>query len=191
MKPIAIVDVDEILWPLHDAVYATGEELGIRIPKRHECTGWDTIYKYAGKEAVTKVFNEVHSRQCSYRPYPEAEGFLKFMKSRYHVVIASHRLEKYKLELIEWLDANNLVYDEVVVSADKTTLFDDPRVAVVVDDRADTIVAALKRGKMGVGLRKPWNRDRVPAQLFDTLPDIEEFLQWGGLVTCQQKILRE
>jgi FMN phosphatase YigB (HAD superfamily) len=192
MKPIAIVDVDETLWPLHDAVWATGEELGIKIPKRNECTGWDTIYKYAGKESVTCVFNEVHSRQCSYRPYPDAERFLRFMRTRFHVVIASHRLDKYKPELVEWLKTNNLVYDEVVVTADKTQMFDNPRVTVVVDDRADTIIAALRKGKMGVGLRKPWNQNvRIPAHLFDTLTEIEDHLIQRGFVTFQEQILGE
>jgi FMN phosphatase YigB (HAD superfamily) len=182
-KPIAIVDVDETLWAFHDAVFATGSEMGVRIPKRRECTGWEAIYKYSGQDQVIEVFNRVHSHQCSYNPYPYAEQFLKFMKSKFHVIIASHRKDEYRAELVEWLKIHDLVYDEVVVSSDKTSMFDNPRVAVVVDDRADTINAALAKNKIGVGLRKPWNTcsEYSSMTLFDNLEDIQDFLE------CYQK----
>lgn len=190
MKPIAIVDVDETLWAFHDAVYNTGKEMGITIPKRKECTKWDEIYNKVGKDAATKVFNAVHAHQCSYKPYAESEKFLKYMKSRFYVIIATHRTDCYKPELIEWLHTNKLVYDEVHTSLDKTTLFrDNPRVEVVVDDRDETIQLAIDFGKIGVGLRKPWNtntmfvrnfggvKESIPLTLFDTLSDIQTFLE--------------
>lgn len=189
-KPIAIVDVDETLWAFHDAVANTGRDMNIKIPKRGECTGWDVIYKDAGIDAVIKVFNAVHAQQCSYKPYPDAEPFLKWLKTRFYVVIASHRGDKYKPELVEWLKTNNLVYDEVHVSMDKGKLFVDQRVEIVIDDRADTIIDALNHKKVGIGLRKPWNKNAqykvgkvgdkeffVPLILFDTLTDIQDFLE--------------
>lgn len=178
IKHIAIVDVDEILWAFLDAVLATGKDRGIKLPTRHECDRWDAIFKYDDKNAIVDIFNEVHAHQCSYKPYPEAEHFMKFMQSKFRVTVATHRLEKYRPELVEWLKTNNLVYDDVFVSFDKTKLFDDPRVAVVVDDRADTIVAALKKNKIGIGLRKPWNCANANLTLFDTLEDIEKFLEY-------------
>lgn len=178
-KPIAIVDVDEILWPFLDAVQATGKDRGIKLPTRKECTHWDAIFEYVNdKDAVISIFNEVHAHQCSYKPYPESEHFLKFMRTKFHVIIASHRLDKYRAELMEWLETNNLVYDEVFVSGDKTKLFDNPRVAIVIDDRADTIIEALVQNKIGIGLRKPWNCANTSLTLFDTLPDIENFLEY-------------
>jgi septum formation topological specificity factor MinE len=161
----------------------------VKIPKRHECTNWESIFQYAGADAVISVFNAVHSQQCSYKPYPEAESFLKWMKTRFYVIIASHRKAMYKPELVEWLKTNNLTYDEVHVSMDKGKLFADPRVEVVIDDRDSTIIEAMRHGKIGIGLRKPWNcKSRytgsiadiefydVPLTLFDNLTDIQDFL---------------
>jgi hypothetical protein len=178
MTPIAIIDVDETLWAFHDAVMSTGKELGVKLPIRSECNDWNAIFKYGNVDEVIQVFNKVHSKQCSYKPYPDAEHFLKYMKSRFHVMISSHRLEIYRQELVDWLDMNNLVYDEVHVSNDKTLMFNNPRVAVVIDDRADTIIAALNKHKIGVGLRKPWNEQvsTTPLALFDSLTDIEDYL---------------
>jgi FMN phosphatase YigB (HAD superfamily) len=177
MRPVAIVDVDEILWAFLDAVMATGKDRGVKMPTRHDCTHWDAIFKYGEKTAIIDIFNDVHSHQCSYKPYPEADHFLKFLRTKFHVIIASHRLEKYKPELAEWLKTNNLVYDDLNVSFDKTAMFGNPRVAVVIDDRADTILAALRNNKIGIGLRKPWNCANQSLTLFDSLTDIEKFLE--------------
>ena len=203
-KPIAIVDVDETLWAFHDAVSNTARDLGVKIPKRSECTGWETIFNLDGKEAVIKVFDTVHSQQCSYKPYPDAESFLKWLKTRFYVVVASHRGQSYRYELMDWMKMNNLVYDEIHVSMDKTELFGNPRVEIVIDDRADTIFSALKHGKIGIGLRKPWNQNAiyhencsgdiqpgVPLTLFDTLTDIQDFLENYHSVHKYERVLKE
>ena len=177
-KPIAIVDVDETLWSFYDAVFETGKRFGFKLPPRCECTDWNAPFKYETSENVIKVFNEVHSHQCDYKPYPYSDRFLKFLRTKYYVVIASHRLEKYKDELVNWLNKNGLEYDEVSVSMDKTSLFDNPNVVLVIDDRADTLIAAHKHGKLGIGLKKPWNEKFIDEKnLFNALHDIEVFLK--------------
>jgi hypothetical protein len=177
-KPIVIVDVDETLWPFHDAVVETGKSMGVKVPQRCECDGWNVIYKYSNKENIIKVFNDVHSRQGEYYPYLKSHKLLKFLRKKYYVIIASHRLDIYKDELVKWLDKNGLEYDEVTVSMDKTSLFANPNVALVIDDRADTLVAAHNHGKMGIGLKKPWNEKFIDEKnLFNTLYDIEVFLK--------------
>ena len=177
-KQICICDVDETLWSFYDAVFETGKRFGFKLPPRCECTDWNAPFKYETSENVIKVFNEVHSHQCDYKPYPYSDRFLKFLRTKYYVVIASHRLEKYKDELVNWLNQNGLEYDEVSVSMDKTSLFDNPNVVPVIDDRADTLIAAHKHGKLGIGLKKPWNEKFIDEKnLFNTLHDIEVFLK--------------
>ena len=188
-KPIAIVDVDETLWPFHDALENTARDLGVKIPKRKDCTYWNSVFQYAGECEVVKVFDTVHSQQCSYKPYSDAEAFLKFMATRFHVIIASHRKPTYRIELVDWMNTNKLPYNEIVVTSDKTALFNNnPRVEVVVDDRDQTIIDACKRGKVGIGLRKPWNMNAtyttmvkgqervVGLTLFESLTEIADFL---------------
>jgi hypothetical protein len=203
MKPIAIVDVDETLWPFHDAVSNTGLDLGIKIPKRTECVNWEAIFKYAGECDVVKVFDTVHSQQCSYKPYADAEAFLKFMTSRFYVMIVSHRKVEYRYELMDWLNMNKLPYNELVVTSDKNKLIDNPRVEVVVDDRDSTIIYACRKGKVGTGLRKPWNMNAtypvmvkgqervVPLVLFESLTDIADFLSNYHSVHKYDKALEE
>ena len=177
-KQICIVDVDETLWQFYDAVFETGKNFGFKLPPRCECTEWDAPFKYETMENVIKVFNIVHSRQCDYYPYVYSRKFLEFLRTKYYVIIASHRLEKYKGELVDWLDINGLEYDEVTVSMDKTSLFDNPNVVLVIDDRVDTLIAAHNHGKVGIGLRKPWNEKFIDEKnLFNTLHDIEVFLK--------------
>ena len=203
-KPIAIIDVDETLWGFHDAVSATAHELGVKIPKKCDCTSWDAIFKYSTPEEVTKVFDIVHSQQCSYNPYPDADDFLRYMMSRFHVVIASHRKPIYRFELMDWLNINNLLYNEVVVTPDKMPLIKNPRVEVVVDDRDSTIANACKLGKVGVGLRKPWNTNAtytirangaeriVSLVLFDSLTEITDFLtHYTSVYKLDKSILEE
>ena len=177
-KQIAIIDVDETLWQFYDAVYETGKNLGFKLPPRCECNEWNAPFKYDTKENVIKVFNDVHSRQSEYRPYVKSRSLLKFLRTKYYVIIASHRLDIYKDELVKWLDKNKLECDEVMVSMDKTSLFNNPNVALVIDDRADTLIAAHNHGKIGIGLRKPWNEKFIDEKnLFNTLHDIEVFLK--------------
>ena len=174
MKHIAIVDVDETLWGFHSAVQAFSVDMGVKIPPARECTGWNSVFKYADKESVTKVFDAVHAQQCSFKPFPEAKQFLTYLSDAYSITIATNRKPQMRQELIDWLDMNNLVYNDVVIAHDKNPLLKDPRVRVVVDDRAEFLMEAIKEGKLACGLRRPWNenaglRDGV---LFYDLPTI-------------------
>jgi hypothetical protein len=178
MKPIAIVDVDETISPFNTVLHALAREKGIKLPAGGDCDHWDSLYKYAPKEVVVPLFDEIHANQCSYSPFPDAKQFLSFMKNRFYVVIASHRKPEYEPELVEWLDMNGLVYDKVIVTRNKESMFLDPRVTHVVDDKAETIISALKLGKTAFGLSRPWNRKFVDSMfLFDSLTDIEEHIK--------------
>ena len=177
MKPIAIIDVDETLWGFNTALHALAREKGIRLPGVENCDHWDALYEFAPREVVIPLFDEIHANQCSYLPFADAKPFLDFMSDRFVVFIVSHRNAKYESELTEWLESNCLMHDKVIVTQKKENLFNNPRVTHVVDDKAETIRAALQCGKTALGLSRPWNRKTIDSMfLFDTLTDIQEHL---------------
>jgi hypothetical protein len=174
MKHIAIVEVDETLWGFNIAVHTFAKEMGVKLPPTRECIGWDAIYKYAGKEAVTKVFDAVHAQQCSFKPFPDAKRFLAYLGDAYSITIASNRKPQMRQELVDWLDMNELIYNDVIIAHDKVPLLKDPRVRVVVDDNAEFLMEAIKEGKLACGLRRPWNENAGLREgiLFYDLPTI-------------------
>jgi hypothetical protein len=176
-KPACIIDVDEILWGFNNALHALACDKGILLPEVDECDHWDALYKYSPRKIVVPLFDEIHANQCGYLPFPDAEKFMRFMKTHFHVIVASHRNPKYHPELKEWAKINNLVYDEIHTLENKTDLF-TPRVTHVIDDRAETLASALKQGKTALGLSRPWNRKTIDEMfLFDTLTDIRLHIQ--------------
>jgi hypothetical protein len=154
-----------------------------------ECSSWGAIYDFIPKPEAIKLFDEVHENQLNFAPFPDAQDFLKFMHKHFYVIIASHRNPKQLPQLKDWLEINKLEHDEINVSFDKTVLFDNPKVAVVVDDRDETLSIAMDHGKIAVGLKRPWNQNAVhkakykdkdyedPLVLFDSLTEIKDWLE--------------
>jgi len=189
MKMKAVVDVDETLWGFNNALRECALSHGYPFPTMDECNNWGAIYDFIPKPDAIKLFDEVHLNQLNYPPFPEAQEFLKFMCKNFYVIIASHRNPDHLPQLKDWLEINNLEHDDIFISFDKTVLFADPQVVVVVDDRDETLDIALNHKKVAVGLRRPWNQNfkrkveynnkmyEVPLVLFDTLPEIQKFLE--------------
>ncbi|HPE06210.1 MAG TPA: hypothetical protein PLW50_00660 [Smithellaceae bacterium] len=189
-KPIIIVDVDETLWAFNDALRECAESHGYKFPTRAQCTEWGSIYKYIPKPEAIKLFDEVHEHQLDFAPFPDAREFLDTVRKQFYVIVASHRDPSGMSVLKEWLDKYNLYYDDVFVGFDKTVLFKDPNVAVVVDDRDETLIIAKEHGLIAVGLRRPWNEHsfsvythydksfEVPLLLYDNLMQIADFLSY-------------
>jgi hypothetical protein len=178
-KQIAIVDVDEILWGFNDALRTCALSHGYGFPTIEQCTHWNSVYEFIPKPEAIKLFDEVHEHQCEYAPFPDAKGFLKFMKKHFWVVIASHRSPDHMPQLREWLYKNSLDYNMIDVSFDKTRLFKNPNVKVVVDDRDETLRIAMDAGLVALGLRRPWNQNSKDRDylLFESLPEIEEYIK--------------
>jgi len=77
------------------------------------------------------------------------------------------------------LRKNGMAYDKIDVSFDKTRLFSDRMVKVVVDDRDETLRIAMDAGITAVGLRRPWNENSKDRKylLFETLPEIQQYIE--------------
>ncbi len=69
---------------------------------------------------------------------------------------------------------NNLAYDKIHLSHDKTVLFGDCR--VLVDDSPFTLEKATKVGITATGLTMPWNENK-PYCLFKSLPEVLSYLK--------------
>lgn len=181
MKKIAIIDVDETLWDFSNALYSVVRQRGYKFPPPIRWTRWNIFWDYLSKEEMFPIFDEVHSNQCKYKPFPDAKKFLNYLSNDYYIIIASHRNPKFKKELIKWLKMNDLHYDKVDVSYDKTKLFKDPRVSIVIDDRDETLNIAIDHNIRAMGLQRPWNINGIKqkCKLFPTLTSIKDYLSEG------------
>ena len=91
-----------------------------------------------------------------------------------HIIIASHR-EKGALDAtVKWLKKNDLIFDEIHLSYDKTVLFDD--CWAVVDDSHFTLEKAASAGIIGTGLKMPWNEHK-DYTLFHNLIEVLLYLK--------------
>ena len=87
---------------------------------------------------------------------------------------ASHRVKETLDATARWLLANNLVFDEIHLSYDKTVLFDT--CWGIIDDSPFTLHKAKKAGIVGAGLEMPWNK-REDYPLFGNLAEILQYLK--------------
>jgi len=174
MKKI-IVDIDNTLWDFASVFY---ERIKKVKPDFVPPTGWHTFdfwKAYLTPKEFYGIIRDIHMDQEKFPPYPQAEHFLFMLKeSGFHVIIASHR-EKGTFDVAErWLKQNNLIFDELHISHDKTVLFDD--CSAIVDDSPITLKKAVKAGIIGVGLKMPWN-EKEDCVLFDDLIETLRYLK--------------
>lgn len=159
MSKTAVIDIDNTLWQFCDALHDELRQTRPAIPPVDRWTTWDFFTPYCSKEQFMDAVDEVHARQDSdaYRPYPEANGFLRALReSGFRVVIASHRRSEMRGATGRWLEKHGLVHDELHLSFDKSVLFADA--SVVVDDAPHTLEQAVASNALGTGLLFPWNR---------------------------------
>ena len=91
-----------------------------------------------------------------------------------HIIIASHREKGTLNATVNWLKKNDLAFDEIHLSHDKTVLFDD--CWAVVDDSPLTLEKAARAGIIATGLKMPWNKHQ-DYTLFHSLPEVLHFLK--------------
>jgi hypothetical protein len=169
-----IIDVDSTLWDFATTLYY---EITKEVPVFPTPDKWDKWAFYKGYLTDSKFYEIVdcvHSNQLNYPPFMTAKLMLETIRRRADIVIATHRNQKHKVALLEWLDKYQLPYNELHVSKDKTVLFND--VDLVIDDYAETLKKARDSGVIGIGLRYPWN-DKQGLTLFDTQLEMISWLR--------------
>jgi hypothetical protein len=113
-------------------------------------------------------------QQDEYLPYPESKHFLEALKERdFYIVIASHREKKTYATTVKWLRQNELLFDEIHLSHDKSVLFSDSW--GIVDDSPETLDKAASAGIIRTGLLNPWNTNSAHP-LFDNLHEVLSYI---------------
>lgn len=154
----ACVDVDNTLFDFAGALHELFKADGVLMHPPEQWDKWDYFYpEYMTKSVAYEYFNKVHSQQRQYNPFVDAKKFLEKLDEERSIVIASHRHNDQRAELVKWLDEHNLPYSEVWVGQDKTTLFNRHIFDVVVDDAPAILEAAHHERIPCYGLKRAWN----------------------------------
>jgi hypothetical protein len=172
-----ICDVDEVLCPFSKAFYNEVKNRGYDFPVPEEWDHWNVFWLYFSKEQAFPIFDTIHSKQTIYAPYEDAKYLLDYLHKHFKIIIASHRNPEYEGELKLWLDKYHLPYDEIHTSFDKSVLFTDKDVKIIIDDRPETLVLAMKAGKIAIGPMKPWNKKCGQLMLFQNLRAIKKYIE--------------
>jgi FMN phosphatase YigB (HAD superfamily) len=152
-----IVDVDNTLCDYSPVFYDELRKINPNVPS---CLNWDHWNFYDGYMKDEEFYHAAHLAQMRIMEcnvIPKSDYLLRKLKDRFKVVIASNRRDESLDLLIEWLNFNNLIYDDIYISMDKTKIFDE-FTEVVVDDSPITLKYAHDRGILSTGLEYPWNR---------------------------------
>jgi hypothetical protein len=170
-----IVDIDNTLWDFASVLHERMKRINPDVVSRLEWHLFDFWKSYVTPKEFYAVIKSIHMDQEQFLPYPDAREFLSSLKELdLHIIIASHREKGTRGVTTTWLNQNNLVFDELHLSNDKTVLFSD--CWAVVDDSQFTLEKAAKAGIIVTGLKMPWNKD-TDYPLFNNLIEVFQYLK--------------
>ncbi|MEN6616123.1 MAG: HAD family hydrolase [Syntrophorhabdus sp.] len=169
-----IIDIDNTLWDLAPILYERLSKTSPGFPHHSQWHSWTFWKGLISAERLYHIIRDVHLEQDRYEPYSEARLFLERLKRNgFYIVIASHREKETLASTRRWLEKNNLSYDEIHLSYDKSVLFDESW--AIVDDSPVTLEKAKHAGIVRSGLKNPWNAHE-DHPLFGTLTEIYDYL---------------
>ncbi len=170
MQKIAVIDIDNTLWDFASVLYDELIKINPNIPHPNDWYKWDFWIDYLDPKTFYEIISKIHKKQDIFGVYPDAKLFLsEIKKSGYKIIIASHREEESRIPTINWLNRNNLSFDELHLSFDKTVLLCSCN--IVVDDSPQILQKAAEEGILATGLEFPWNRSNG-FKLFKNLSQI-------------------
>jgi 5'(3')-deoxyribonucleotidase len=173
--PKVIVDIDNTLWDLTAELYTRIRKNSPRMVPPEKWYNWDLLTRYCPKQEFYRILKDIQREQDLFSPYPDAALFLSSLKEAgFHIVIASHRERETFDATAIWLNKNNLLFDELHLSRDKTVLFAD--CWAVVDDSPKALAKAASAGILHAGLREAWN-EGGGYPLFHNLMEIYRYLK--------------
>lgn len=169
-----IIDIDNTLWDLAPILYKKLSETRPDFPHHSEWHSWTFWNGLISAEALYRTIRDVHLEQDRYEPYSESRLFLERLKKNgFYIVIASHREKETLASTLRWLAKNDLPFDEIHLSYDKSVLFEESW--AIVDDSPVTLEKAKHAGIVRTGLKNPWNaHENHP--LFGTLTEVYDYL---------------
>lgn len=175
-----IIDIDNTLWHFCDVLYKQLRIINNQIPTPEYWIDWDFWQNYCSISEFMNAINKIHLNQDDEKhlPYPEAKKFLNTLKKEgFYITIASHRSEDSRIPTERWLKMYELYFDELHLSYDKTTLFNNDY-SFVVDDSPKVLEKANEKKLKCTGLLFPWNRSHLENgyMLLNNLDDILKFI---------------
>lgn len=178
MKKTALVDVDSTLWDF------TGEliqRMRQRFPNKDipdDFSTWEEPESFFDNPSEAhELFEEIHQNQHSFGTFEGANHILNDLRSMdYHILIASNRQNYTKISLMQWLHNHKLKYDEIFCELDKSVLFKERDIDLVIDDAPYIQEEALKREIPVLTLRYKYNMNIRYTHKFDNLLSMHEFM---------------
>lgn len=133
---IAVIDVDNTLWRFDAVLRMELYQLNPNSIIPHEWDDWEEPLDYCdSEEQFLEICNKISLNHLKYCPFFEAKKILQTLKKNgYEICIATHRNPKTGAILIKWLNKHNLLYDSLYMGKDKTILFNNPKIKLVIDD---------------------------------------------------------
>jgi FMN phosphatase YigB (HAD superfamily) len=170
-----IVDIDNTLWDFAPVLYERMRKVNPALTPPSEWYEFDFWKRYISPRVFFSLIRDIHMNQNMFTPYRDAGPFLTSLKEiGFHIIIASHRVKETRDATVRWLQANNLVFDEIHISYDKTVLFDT--CWGIIDDSPFTLRKAKEAGIVRAGLKMPWN-EREDYPLFDNLAETLQYVK--------------
>jgi UDP-N-acetylglucosamine 2-epimerase len=172
-----IVDIDNILWAFHDTLCCKQKEkYGKDFYDYVDTVRWDDWKLFLTESQFYSICNEIHLEQHIYKPFSEAENFLKSLKEMgFYIILATHRSEDSKRATKLFLQLNNLAYDELHLTPHtKASLFN--RAKFIVDDSPSTLEEAKKAGLVCTSIRYSWCEGVENIPFFNSLNNILDYI---------------
>jgi len=186
-----MVDVDNILYPFYEILFFYLKKENEKIPDWLNWYEWDFYRKFGmNDKTFFRIVNEIHSSQeLNYKSFPYTKEMLDVLHEKFYVLIASHRSKKTLPILKEWLDSNDLFYDQISLTFNKTKLFDS--VSMVIDDSPVIIQKAVEKSIPVLTISYSWNKhlkNLNNVYFFNSIKEIYEFLKGEGFNGVYSKI---
>jgi phosphoglycolate phosphatase-like HAD superfamily hydrolase len=175
----AIVDVDSILWNFLGEMKTRMRKMYPEKTIPEEFDDWgDPESLFDTVDEMIATFDNMHESQEQFEPFEGAVKMLQTLRDKgYRIHIASNRPPHTRDALERWLKAKNLVYDVIFAAMDKSVLFDDPSIDILIDDRPSTQLDGIERGFLVLTLDYKYNQHVERAFGFSTLGHMTTFIE--------------
>lgn len=153
---IAVVDIDQILWPMDEPWHIEINKINPECPYPGKST-WDFYKGYLTEKELQITIDNVHFKQHTFEPFKKAPLLTKVLRDHgFYVKIASHRSFS-AINVTElWLLENDIYFDELYAVVNKHFLLEDA--SVFIDDSPHSQKFALERNIPTFSIKYPYNK---------------------------------